>query len=221
MQVFASHAQFKDWFSNPLTGMVEGQEAVNKVFFPIVQGVSVLALAALAEDPLELSFPTVQAIHTIQEATGAMGGFELYMHSACADSGCLPGAGGEAAQRAEALSAEAAEEGRGEAAAREARAHHQVPPVKAPAHALRRLHGGLRRPQHAQLRQLPGHHQCADAAAQGVCGGLRLEGACPISVASACAQSLYTTREKANPTASVPRILVLCLRPWHDHQRDG
>ena len=31
MQVFASHAQFKDWFSNPLTGMVEGQEAVNKV----------------------------------------------------------------------------------------------------------------------------------------------------------------------------------------------
>ena len=30
-QVFASHAQFKDWFSNPLTGMVEGQEAVNKV----------------------------------------------------------------------------------------------------------------------------------------------------------------------------------------------
>ena len=35
MQVFASHAQFKDWFSNPLTGMVEGQEAVNKVrLFP-------------------------------------------------------------------------------------------------------------------------------------------------------------------------------------------
>ena len=31
VQVFASHAQFKDWFSNPLTGMVEGQEAVNKV----------------------------------------------------------------------------------------------------------------------------------------------------------------------------------------------
>lgn len=30
-QVFASHAQFKDWFHNPLTGMVEGQEAVNKV----------------------------------------------------------------------------------------------------------------------------------------------------------------------------------------------
>ncbi len=29
--VFASHAQFKDWFSNPLTGMVESGEAVNKV----------------------------------------------------------------------------------------------------------------------------------------------------------------------------------------------
>jgi E1A-binding protein p400 len=29
--VFASHAQFKDWFSNPLTGMVESGETVNKV----------------------------------------------------------------------------------------------------------------------------------------------------------------------------------------------
>ncbi len=29
-QVFASHDQFKNWFSNPLTGMVEGQQAVNK-----------------------------------------------------------------------------------------------------------------------------------------------------------------------------------------------
>lgn len=28
--VFASHDQFKSWFSNPLTGMVEGQQAVNK-----------------------------------------------------------------------------------------------------------------------------------------------------------------------------------------------
>ncbi|CAD7704403.1 unnamed protein product, partial [Ostreobium quekettii] len=28
--VFASHAQFKDWFSSPLTGMVQGQEEVNK-----------------------------------------------------------------------------------------------------------------------------------------------------------------------------------------------
>lgn len=27
-QVFASHAQFKDWFSNPLTGMVEGSAEV-------------------------------------------------------------------------------------------------------------------------------------------------------------------------------------------------
>ena len=30
-QVFASHAQFKDWFHNPLTGMVEGQTDVNQV----------------------------------------------------------------------------------------------------------------------------------------------------------------------------------------------
>ena len=30
-QVFASHAQFKDWFSNPLTSMVDGSEVVNKV----------------------------------------------------------------------------------------------------------------------------------------------------------------------------------------------
>lgn len=29
--VFASHSQFKDWFSSPLTGMVQGQEVVNKV----------------------------------------------------------------------------------------------------------------------------------------------------------------------------------------------
>ena len=31
-QVFASHAQFKDWFSNPLTNMVDGSEVINKVF---------------------------------------------------------------------------------------------------------------------------------------------------------------------------------------------
>jgi hypothetical protein len=31
LQVFSSHAQFKDWFSNPLTGMVEGAEVVDKV----------------------------------------------------------------------------------------------------------------------------------------------------------------------------------------------
>lgn len=30
-QIFASHAQFKDWFHNPLLGMVEGQQEVNKV----------------------------------------------------------------------------------------------------------------------------------------------------------------------------------------------
>ena len=29
--LFASHAQFRDWFCNPLTGMVEGSEAYNKV----------------------------------------------------------------------------------------------------------------------------------------------------------------------------------------------
>ncbi|KAL0045752.1 hypothetical protein WJX82_003498 [Trebouxia sp. C0006] len=29
-QIFASHAQFKDWFNNPLVGMVEGQHEVNK-----------------------------------------------------------------------------------------------------------------------------------------------------------------------------------------------
>ncbi|EIE18784.1 hypothetical protein COCSUDRAFT_221, partial [Coccomyxa subellipsoidea C-169] len=38
-QVFASHAQFKDWFSNPLTGMVEGQEAVNKALVERLHGV--------------------------------------------------------------------------------------------------------------------------------------------------------------------------------------
>ena len=30
MQVFASHAQFKDWFSNPLTTMVDGGSAINR-----------------------------------------------------------------------------------------------------------------------------------------------------------------------------------------------
>ena len=29
-QVFASHAQFKDWFSNPLTTMVDGGSAINR-----------------------------------------------------------------------------------------------------------------------------------------------------------------------------------------------
>ncbi len=29
--VFSSHSQFRDWFCNPLTGMVEGSEAYNKV----------------------------------------------------------------------------------------------------------------------------------------------------------------------------------------------
>ncbi len=33
-QIFASHAQFKDWFNNPLVGMVEGQHEVNKVLSP-------------------------------------------------------------------------------------------------------------------------------------------------------------------------------------------
>jgi SNF2 family DNA or RNA helicase len=33
-QIFASHAQFKDWFNNPLVGMVEGQQEVNKVLSP-------------------------------------------------------------------------------------------------------------------------------------------------------------------------------------------
>ena len=32
LQVFASHAQFKDWFSNPLTGMVEGSAEVRASF---------------------------------------------------------------------------------------------------------------------------------------------------------------------------------------------
>jgi SNF2 family DNA or RNA helicase len=29
--IFHSHAQFQDWFSNPLTGMVEGAAAINTV----------------------------------------------------------------------------------------------------------------------------------------------------------------------------------------------
>lgn len=28
-QVFASHRDFKDWFSNPLTGMIEGSSEYN------------------------------------------------------------------------------------------------------------------------------------------------------------------------------------------------
>ena len=30
LQVFVSHAQFKDWFSNPLTTMVDGGSAINR-----------------------------------------------------------------------------------------------------------------------------------------------------------------------------------------------
>lgn len=33
VQVFGSHAQFKDWFSNPLTGMVEGSAEVRHVLW--------------------------------------------------------------------------------------------------------------------------------------------------------------------------------------------
>lgn len=32
--VFASHSQFRDWFCNPLTGMVEGSESYNRVSVP-------------------------------------------------------------------------------------------------------------------------------------------------------------------------------------------
>ena len=39
MQVFASHAQFKDWFSNPLSGMVEGAAAVNRATVERLHGV--------------------------------------------------------------------------------------------------------------------------------------------------------------------------------------
>ena len=38
--VFASHDQFRDWFCNPLTGMVEGSEAYNKVWGIVGGGVS-------------------------------------------------------------------------------------------------------------------------------------------------------------------------------------
>jgi len=41
-QVFASHAQFKDWFSNPLSGMVEGQAAVNQARRPAAQALAQL-----------------------------------------------------------------------------------------------------------------------------------------------------------------------------------
>eukprot|EP00899_Mesostigma_viride_P018488 jgi/Mesvir1/26640/Mv24037-RA.1 len=37
--VFQSHAEFRDWFCNPLTGMVEGQEAVNKELVERLHGV--------------------------------------------------------------------------------------------------------------------------------------------------------------------------------------
>ena len=39
MQVFASHAQFKDWFSNPLTGMVDGATAINRATVERLHGV--------------------------------------------------------------------------------------------------------------------------------------------------------------------------------------
>lgn len=64
MQVFASHAQFKDWFSNPLTGMVEGQEAVNKVSSQLPKQPSALANAASSEATLDLRFPAVRAVST-------------------------------------------------------------------------------------------------------------------------------------------------------------
>ena len=38
-QVFASHAQFKDWFSNPLTGMVDGATAINRATVERLHGV--------------------------------------------------------------------------------------------------------------------------------------------------------------------------------------
>jgi E1A-binding protein p400 len=37
--VFASHAQFKDWFSNPLTGAVEAGEAVSHALVERLHGV--------------------------------------------------------------------------------------------------------------------------------------------------------------------------------------
>ena len=40
-QIFASHAQFKDWFNNPLVGMVEGQQDVNKVTAKSLSSISI------------------------------------------------------------------------------------------------------------------------------------------------------------------------------------
>lgn len=37
--LFASHADFKDWFSNPLNNMVEGEQAVNKASFACFRAV--------------------------------------------------------------------------------------------------------------------------------------------------------------------------------------
>lgn len=51
--VFSSHSDFKEWFSNPLSGMVEGSQEYNdsivkrlhQVFFPQVLSSPVLKLA--------------------------------------------------------------------------------------------------------------------------------------------------------------------------------
>ena len=47
--VFASHAQFRDWFSNPLTGMVEGGTNMQQVCIQsyLPTGVSKLLLSQL------------------------------------------------------------------------------------------------------------------------------------------------------------------------------
>ena len=37
--VFSSHEQFRQWFSNPLTGMVEGASEINKVLVDRLHGV--------------------------------------------------------------------------------------------------------------------------------------------------------------------------------------
>lgn len=62
--VFTSHAQFKDWFSNPLTGMVQGESEVNQVIKSFVvncsdncQGVFGLSNLVYGGAPTHMSMP--------------------------------------------------------------------------------------------------------------------------------------------------------------------
>ncbi|KDD72180.1 SNF2 family N-terminal domain-containing protein, partial [Helicosporidium sp. ATCC 50920] len=82
-QVFASHAQFRDWFSNPLTGMVEGSAEMNRAVVERLHGVLRPFLLRRLKRDVEKQLPAkhehVRFCHLARRQRAL---YEEYMHRA-------------------------------------------------------------------------------------------------------------------------------------------